>query len=124
VRFLIHFLVNAAALALAAHLVPGITYNGAGSIFAIALVFGFVNALVRPFLRLLSCPLILLTFGLFSLVLNALMLKLTASIGHVFGIDFHVRDFWAAFLGALIVSIVSLIASTLLGERRVRVSRA
>jgi len=106
---LLHFLVNALALAAATYLVPGIHAGGWGSILAIALVFGFVNVLIRPVLKLLSCPMIVLTLGLFTLILNALMLMLTASIGRVFGIDFRVDGFFAAFLGALIVAIVSTI---------------
>ena len=106
---LLHFLVNAAALAAAAYLVPGIHAGGLSSILAIALVFGLVNTLIRPVLKLLSCPMIVLTLGLFTLILNALMLMLTASIGKMFGIDFHVDGFFAAFLGALIIAIVSTV---------------
>lgn len=112
---LLHFLVNAAALAAATYLVPGIHAGGWGSILAIALVFGLVNVLIRPVLKLLSCPFIILTLGLFSLIINALMLMLTASIGRIFGIQFSVDGFWPAFLGALIIAIVSLVFSMILG---------
>src|SRR4051794_31435789 len=70
---LLHFLVNAAALAIATFVVPGIHAGGWGSILAIALVFGLVNVLIRPIVKLLSCPMIVLTLGLFSLIVNALM---------------------------------------------------
>jgi len=114
---LIHFLVNALALAFVAKVFPGppgITSGGMSSILAIALVFGFVNALIRPFLKLLSCPMIVLTLGLFTLILNALMLMLTARIGGLFGIDFQVHGFWPAFLGAVVIAIVSTIVGGIL----------
>ncbi len=113
---LLRILINAAALGVAAWLVPGIHAGGVGSVLATALVFGFVNVLVRPVLKLVSCPVILLTLGLFTLVLNALMLMLTAWLGRHIGIDFYVRGFLAAFLGALIVSIVSTVLSWLAAE--------
>lgn len=110
-RLLLRILINAAALWVAASVVDGIHAGGVGSILAVAVVFGVVNALVRPLLKLLSCPIIFLTLGLFTLVLNALMLMLTAWVGRQLGIDFTVDTFWAAFLGALIVSIVSTVLS-------------
>ena len=110
-KIVLRVLINAAALWIAASFVPGIHAGGMGSILALALVFGVVNALVRPFLKLVSCPIILLTLGLFTLVLNALMLMLAAWLGRQLGIDFGVDGFWAAFLGALVVSIVSILLS-------------
>lgn len=117
--FLVRVLINAAALWLATIFVPGIRAGGIGSILATALVFGFVNALIRPFLKLVSCPLILLTLGLFTLILNALMLLLTASVGRALGIDFVVSGFLAAFIGAILISIVSTLLSWILvsGDR-------
>ena len=114
---LIHFLVNALALAFVAKIFPGppgITAGGMSSILAIALVFGIVNALIRPVLKLLSCPMIVLTLGLFTLVLNALMLMLTAKLGGIFGIDFAVHGFWNAFLGALVIAVISTIVGGIL----------
>lgn len=110
-RFLLRILINAAALWVAAYFVAGIHAGGAGSILAVAVVFGLVNAFVRPLLKLLSCPIIFLTLGLFTLVLNALMLMLTAWASKQIGIDFAVDGFLPAFLGALIVSIVSTVLS-------------
>jgi putative membrane protein len=111
-RLLLRILINAAALWVAASVVDGIHAGGAGSILAVAVVFGVVNAFVRPLLKLLSCPIIFLTLGLFTLVLNALMLMLTAWVGKQLGIDFAVAGFWpSAFLGALIVSVVSTVLS-------------
>lgn len=114
VRLLVRILINALALWLAAILVPGIHAGSFWSILAIALVFGFVNALIRPVLKLLSCPVILLTLGLFTLVINALMLMLTAWLGSGLGIDFKVDGFLAAFVGALLISIVSTLLSWVL----------
>jgi putative membrane protein len=106
-NLLVRFLVNAAALWVAARLVPGIEAGGVGSVLAIALVFGVLNALIKPFL----------TLGLFTLVVNAAMLMLTAWFGGKLGIEFRVEGFWAAFLGALLVSIVSTLLSWLLSEK-------
>ena len=115
-RLLLRVLINAAALWVAASIVPGIHAGGLGSVLALAVVFGVVNACVRPLLKLVSCPIILLTLGLFTLVLNALMLMLAAWLGRQLGIDFTVDGFWAAFLGALLVSIVSTLLSILAAE--------
>ncbi len=117
-KLLVRILVNALALGAAAYLVPGIHVGGIGSLLLTALVFGVVNALVRPVLKLLSCPLIIVTLGLFTLVLNALMLRLTAWIGHGLGIDFRVDRFVPALLGAIVVSIVSTLLSWLLVDEK------
>jgi len=116
-KLLVRILVNAAALWVAARLVPGIDAGGIGSVFAIAIVFGVLNALIKPFLTLVSCPVILLTLGLFTLVVNAVMLMLTAWLGRKLGIDFRVDGFVAAFLGALLISVVSTILSWLVADR-------
>lgn len=115
-KMVLRVLVNALALGAAAYLVPGIEAGGPVPLLLTALVFGVLNALVRPFLKLLSCPLIVLTLGLFTLVLNAVMLLLTEKVGQFFGIAFAVRDFWSAFFGALIVSVVSVVLSWALIE--------
>ena len=117
-RLVVRILVNAFAL-WAATFVPGISHGGGfGTLLLVALVFGFVNALIRPLLTLLSCPLIILTLGLFTLIVNALMLKLTAWIGGGLGLQFRVDSFLAAFLGALVVSVVSMALSWLLPDRQ------
>ena len=115
-KLILRILINAAALWAAAYFVPGIRAGGVGSLLAVAVVFGVVNALVRPVLKLLSCPIILLTLGLFTLVINALMLLLTAWVGRQLGIEFTVDGFVAAFLGALVVSIVSTVLSWLVPD--------
>jgi putative membrane protein len=114
VKLILRVVINALALGAAAWLVPGIRAGSVTSLLLIALVFGVLNALVRPFLKLLSCPLLILTLGLFTLVLNAVMLLMTARLGQAFGIDFRVDGFWTAFLGALVVSVVSVVLSWIL----------
>jgi putative membrane protein len=94
----------------AVELVEGITFNGPlYKLLIVALVFGGVNAIVRPILTMLTCPLIVLTLGLFVLVLNALMLWLTSALSNALGIDFHVDGAWAAIIGGIIVGVVSAI---------------
>jgi len=84
----------------------------------VALVFGALNAGVRPLLTLLSIPLIIVTLGLFIFVINALMLMLTSWVSGLLDLGFHVDGFWAAFLGGLIVSVVSLVLSLFTGARK------
>jgi putative membrane protein len=116
--FLIRWVVNAAALWVASKIVPGVTYGGGWLPFmGVALVFGVVNAFIRPVAKLLTFPLIILTLGIFSLVVNGLMLWLTSALSGALDLGFHVRGFWAAFLGALVVSIVSTLLSILITER-------
>ncbi len=116
-RFLLRLLINAAALWVATRIVPGVTHSGSeASLFAVALVFGLLNALLRPLLAFLSCPLLILTLGLFTLVINAFILWLTSALSGSLGIGFHVDGFWAAFLGALVVSIVSILLSIFLRD--------
>jgi putative membrane protein len=96
----------------ATQLIPGVSYEGGPLPFlGVALIFGVINATLRPLMKLLTCPLILLTLGLFALVVNGLMLWLTSTIAGSLGLGFHVSGFWSAFFGALVVSIVSTILS-------------
>jgi putative membrane protein len=108
--FLVRLLINAAALWVATRLVPGVTYSGdVVPLLGVALVFGIVNAFIRPIAKLLALPLIILTLGLFALVVNGLMLWLTSSLSSSLGLGFHVSGFWAAVFGSLVVSIVSTV---------------
>jgi len=110
--FLIRLLVNAAALWVATGLVPGVTYVGSwGGFFVVALIFGVINASIRPVAKILTFPLIIVTLGIFALVVNGLMLWLTSSLSSALGLGFHVSGFWAAFFGALVFSIVSTLLS-------------
>ena len=111
-RILIHWFITAVALVVAAWLVPGIRVEReAWTVFAgMAIILGLANAIVRPILAFLSCPLIVLTLGLFVLVVNGLTLWIAAGIAvRWFHVGFYVDGFLPAFLGALIVSIVSVI---------------
>lgn len=112
-NFLIKTLANAAALAVAAWLVTGIELTGADTaeraltLVVVALIFGVVNFVVKPLLKLLSLPLLVLTLGLFTLVINALMLILTSWVSEQLDVAFHVDGFGPAFLGGLIISVVA-----------------
>ena len=119
-------LINAAALWAATRVVPGISFDGDWRLlFVVALVFGVLNVCVRPILILLTLPLFILTLGLFTFVLNAVMLWLTGSISDTLGLGFHVEGFGAAFLGALVVTVVSFVLSLFVasGARERRSSR-
>ena len=119
-QMLLRWAVTALSLFVAAWLVPGIRVEREGwTVFAaMAVILGLVNAIVRPLLKLLSCPLIILTLGLFVLVINGITLRLASAIAvNWFHVGFYVDGFWAAFLGALIVSIVSVILTALVREK-------
>ncbi|MDY0812471.1 phage holin family protein [Kitasatospora purpeofusca] len=120
--FVIKTLINAAAIWVAAWIVPAITLTGDDwkhktlTVVAVALVFGVVNWLIKPVVQLFSLPLFILTLGLFTFVVNALMLWLTSWASDKLDLDFHVEGFWAALFGALIVSLVSWGLSLALDE--------
>ncbi|CAN3981814.1 MULTISPECIES: phage holin family protein [Streptomycetaceae] len=120
--FVIKTLINAAAIWVAAWIVPAITLTGDDwkhktlTVVAVALVFGVVNWLIKPVVKLFSLPLFILTLGLFTFVVNALMLWLTSWASDKLDLDFHVDGFWAALFGALIVSLVSWGLSLALDE--------
>ncbi len=102
------WLSTTAALFVAVTVVPGITYIGTPfGLFVVAAVFGLVNALLKPLVTLLTCPLILVSFGLFTLVINALMLLATARVSASWNLGFDVTGFWAAFFGGLLVGLVN-----------------
>ncbi len=116
-HLLLRWIINAIALAVAATLVSGIHVDGGWLVLAlVALIFGLVNALIRPLVTLLTCPLIILTLGLFTLVINAAMLLLASWIAGLLGIGFTVDGFWPAFWGGLVISIVSFILSLVVHE--------
>lgn len=111
--FLVRVLGNALAIIAAAHIVPGIEVRGVLSALAAGLVLGLINAAVRPLLLILTLPLTLVTLGLFLFVLNALCLWLTSALVR----GFEVQGFWAAVLGALLVSLVSWVLNGFLSDR-------
>ena len=122
-RLIVRLLAGAVALAVAAGLIDGISVGPGTSgeraltLLAVAVIFGLVNAIVRPVVRLISLPLFVLTLGLFTFVVNALMLLLTAWIGDQLDLAFEVDGFWSALLGALVISVVSFILNVLLPDR-------
>ena len=122
-RFLVWVVVNALALAAAAWLLEGIAVTGDSSedrvitLALVALIFGVVNAVVAPVLMLLSLPFIILTLGLFLVVINAAMLLLTSWISGRLGLGFDVAGFWTAVLGALVVTVATWILEAVLPDR-------
>jgi putative membrane protein len=123
VRLIVRLLAGAVALAVAAALVegirvgPGTTGQRALTLLGVAVIFGLVNAVVRPVVRLFTLPLFVLTLGLFTFVVNALMLLLAAWIGKQLDLAFEVDGFLAALLGALVVSVVSFVINLVLPDR-------
>ena len=111
--FLHQFLVGTFAVLIAVNVVPGITYVTTMDLLLASLVLGALNAFLRPFLLLGCLPLLILTLGLFLMVINAMLLLLTAELVEGFKIE---GGFWTAFWGALVISIVTLIANTLTGN--------
>ncbi len=117
IYLLIRLIINAIALYVATLFVPGLTFDGHWTTLAVvALIFGLVNALVRPLLELLTCPLIILTLGLFTFVINAVMLALTSWVAGQLNLGFHVNDFGAAFIGALVMTLVSFVLNLVVSE--------
>ena len=122
-RLIVRLVAGAVALAVAAALIegisigPGTTTERAFTLLFVALIFGLVNAIVRPIVRLISIPLFIITLGLFTFVVNALMLLLTAWIGDQFDLAFEVDGFWSALLGALVISVVTFVINVILPDK-------
>jgi putative membrane protein len=127
-QLILRWLITAAALFVAARVVPGISVldnNALVAVLVMAAVFGLVNAVIRPLLTLLSCPLVLLTLGLFILVINTICFLLSSWIAqNIFGVGFVVDGFWPAFFGAIVVSIVSFLLSLFLPDKDERAERS
>ena len=116
-KFILRWIINAVALFLAVRFVPGVHMQGSWvSIIWLALIFGLINAFLRPLLKLLTCPLIVLTLGLFTLLINTFLFWLTGEVGQAFGIGFTIDSFWPAFLGGLVVTVVSVVLSLILKD--------
>ncbi|HZG02001.1 MAG TPA: phage holin family protein [Streptomyces sp.] len=122
VTFLVKTIANAVALAVAVWLLDDITLSGGDTgnrvltLVLVALIFGLVNVVVKPIAKLLSFPVLILTLGLFTLVINALMLLLTSWLAGLADLSFHVEGFWTAVLGGLVISIVSWAVNMLLPD--------
>ena len=116
-KLLLRWVINAVAIAVTIMVVPGIRGGSADnalsidpvSLMAVALIFGLINALIRPILKLLSCPLVLLTLGLFVFIINAVMLLLTSAIAQGLGLQFYVDGFIPALIGSIIISLISIV---------------
>lgn len=125
--FLVRWLINAIALLAAAFVVPGIRLTASATspglnewmtLAVVALIFGLINAIIRPIVFFLTLPLTLLTLGLFTFVINALMLMLTSRIAQALALGFRVDGFVAALLGALVISVVGFLLGRLLSVER------
>lgn len=122
-NLIIRLLANAVALAVASWLVAGITLQGATTgrrvltLLIVAAIFGVVNAIVKPVVKVLSFPLLILTLGLLTFVINALMLWLTSWITGKLDVQFHVDGFWSALFGALIITVVGMIINVVLPDK-------
>jgi putative membrane protein len=121
-RFVLRLIASAAALAIATWILSDITLTASSTLrevlvlLVVALIFGVLNAIIKPILTFLSIPLLLITLGLFLLVINACMLLLTSWLAGLLDIGWHVEGFWTAVIGALIVSIVSFVLNAFLPD--------
>ena len=115
---LVRFLVNLVGLFLASVIVPGIQIGDLPSLVAAAAIFAIVNMLLKPLAMLVSCCLIVATFGLFVLIINTALLGATAWVAGQLNLSFTVDGFWSAFFGAVIISLVSIFASVAIRRRR------
>jgi len=125
-RFLPRVAVSAAALAVATAAVPGIelltgsAWAKLGTLLAVALIFGLINATLKPLIKVVGCAFYVLTLGLIAFVVNGLLLWLTSWIAGKLSLPFHVAGFWPAFWGAIIVGLVSWVLNLLIGDNRPR----
>lgn len=116
-KFFLRWAINAIALYVAVQFVAGIDFQGQRTgLLWLALIIGLLNALVRPILKLLTFPLIILTLGLFTVVINTIVLMLTSSIGQAFNLGLTVDGFWPALLGSIVISLVSVVLSLLVRD--------
>lgn len=117
-------MINALSIAAAIKIVDGITFTGEWwKMIVIGMIFGIVNALLKPLMMFFTFPLIILTLGLFTLVVNALMLIVTATLSGPFNLGLQIDGFWSALWGALIVSIVSMFLSWVTGIKKMRIEK-
>jgi putative membrane protein len=124
VKLLLRVLVTAASLGVATGLVSGIqltaggAWSRAGTLLVVALIFGVINAVLKPVIKVIGCAFYVLTLGLAALVVNGLLLWLTSDIAGHLRLPFHVTGFWPAVWGAIIVGVVSWLLHLLLGDKR------
>ncbi len=114
-KFLLRWGINTIALYVAVQLLPGLKHTGSGlALLGVALIFGLINAAVKPIVVLLSCPLVLMTFGLYLLVINGLMLLFTAWVSDIFELGFEVQGLGWAILGGIVIGLVSFVINSLI----------
>jgi putative membrane protein len=123
-RFLLRVVVSAAALAVATWVVPGIQllagsdWSKTGTLLGVAAIFGVINAVLKPLIKVIGCAFYVLTLGLAALVVNGLLLWLTSVVAGDLTLPFHVTGFWPAFWGAIIVGLVSWLLHLIIGDER------
>ena len=123
-RFLLRVLVSAVALGVATWAVSGITlpaasgWSKAGTLLVVALIFGIINATLKPLIKVVGCAFYVLTLGLVALVVNGLLLWLTSWVAGKLSLPFHITGFWAAFWGAIIVGLVSWVLNLFIRDKR------
>jgi putative membrane protein len=123
-RFLLRVVVSAAALAVATWVVPGIQllagsdWAKTGTLLGVAAIFGVINAIIKPLIKVIGCAFYVLTLGLAALVVNGLLLWLTSVVAGDLTLPFHVTGFWPAFWGAIIVGLVSWLLHLIIGDER------
>ncbi|KKK06895.1 phage holin family protein [Micromonospora sp. HK10] len=121
--FLIRLAITAVALWITTLIVPGVEVTGRGgannalTLIVVALIFGVVNAVLKPVIKVVGCVFYLLTLGLFALVVNALLFLLTDWIARGLDLPFHVNGFWAAFWGAIVMAVVTWLISVVVPDR-------
>jgi len=123
-RFVIRVLITAVAMLVATWLLPGIevtagtTWHKVATLVVVALIFGVINAVLKPIVKVVGCVFYILTLGLIGLVVNGLLLWLTSWVAGQLNLPFHITGFWPAFWGAIIIGVVSWLLSITLGEKR------
>jgi putative membrane protein len=116
-KFLLSWGINAIALYVAVKLLPGLEHIGSGAaLLGVALIFGLVNAALKPVLIVLSCPLVILTFGLYLLVINGLLLLVTAWVSDLFDLGFSVNGLGWGILGSIVIGLISLLFNSFITE--------
>jgi len=121
-RYILQWLITSLAIFAAFSLVPGITFSGNGyEIGIIAMIYSVINLLIRPILTLITCPMIILTLGMFTVIINGVLLLITADLAKYFGIDFQIETFFTALIGAVVISLTTFVLNLLSGENNVKV---
>ena len=121
-RYILQWLITSLAIFAAFSLVPGITFSGNGyEIGIIAMIYSVINLLIRPVLTLITCPMIILTLGMFTVIINGVLLLITADLAKYFGIDFQIETFFTALIGAVVISLTTFVLNLLSGESSVKV---